>query len=273
MTTNAILSGERFVLARPTIEVAAAECRLTSGLAALEEDLALSFRDALRDTGLAFKVMKPASRQEVTVSMSTSGGQAVQGTSLQGWTFEDESAQMQVTWLPDVLLVQTNSYTHFGETLKPVLTAALTWLDANAQVHLQTRAGLRYVNRLVDEAATVPKAWQGRIQDWLLGPAVAGPWAERVEQAHQQLHLRNDDTTEATLRHGPYRDAAARNGFSYLLDIDVFDTGTEPFSAVSLLELLTRLNYTAATIFRGTLTTEFLEQLGFDVESNGNGEK
>lgn len=266
MTTNAIASGERFVLARPTIEVAAAEIRLTSALSAIEQPLALSLRDALRGTELSFKVMNPAARQEVAVSMSPTGGQAVQGTSVQGWVFSDEAAQMQVTWLPDVLLIQTSAYTHFSETLRPVLEAALNWLDQHAQVQLRTRAGLRYVNRLVDESAAAPQAWRGRVEDWLLGPVVTGPWVERVEQAHQQLHLRNPDSTTTALRHGPFRDAAARNNFSYLLDLDVFDASTEPFSVSSALDLLTRLNYTAATAFRGTLTQGFLEQLGITVE-------
>ncbi|THJ04277.1 TIGR04255 family protein [Nocardioides sp.] len=262
VTTSAIATGERFILARPTIEVAAAEIRLTSAVGAAAEEVALSLRDALRSTGLAFKVMNPAARQEVAVSMSPTGGQAVQGTSVQGWVFNDEAAQMQVTWLPDLLLVQSSSYTHFSDTLKPVLEAALTWLDENAHAQLRTRAGLRYVNRLVDEAALAPRAWQGRVQDWLLGPVVAGLWAERVEQAHQQLHLRNADSTSTVLRHGPFRDAAARNRFSYLVDLDVFDASTEPFAASSALELLTRLNHTAATVFRETLTPEFLERLG-----------
>lgn len=273
VATNAIPSGERFVLARPTIEVAAAEIRLTSTMGATAEELALSLRDALRSTGLAFKVMNPAARQELAVSMSPVGGQAVQGTSVQGWVFNDETAQMQVTWLPDVLLVQSGFYTHFSETLKPVLEVALRWLDENAHVQLRTRAGLRYVNRLVDEEATAPQAWQGRVQDWLLGPVIAGPWAERVEQAHQQLQLRNADSTNTALRHGPFRDAAARNRFSYLLDLDVFDASTEPFTASSALDLLTRLNYTAATVFRETLTSEFLEQLGIAVKPAVEGEQ
>ena len=273
MTSNAIASGERFILARPTIEVAAAEVRLMSSLGGGEEKLALALRDALRGTGRAFKGMNPAARQEVAVSMSPAGGQAVQGTSVHGWTFHDEPTHMQVTWLPDVLLVQSSAYTHFSETLKPVLEAALTWLEENAHVQLLTRAGLRYVNRLVDESASVPRAWQGRVNDWLLGPVIAGPWAEHVEQAHQQLDLLTADSTNVALRHGPFRDAAARNSFSYLLDLDVFDTSTEPFAAAGALELLTRLNYTAATIFRGTLTPEFLEQLGLSVEPVEKGER
>lgn len=273
VTTNAIAAGERFTLARPTIEVAAAEIRLTSGLADAEEDLALSLREALRATGLPFNVISPAARQEVSLSMSPTGGQAVQGTSIQGWTFNDEAAQLQVTWLPDVLLVQSSTYTHFSETLKPVLDAALQWLDENGQVHLRTRAGLRYVNRLVDESATAPQAWHGRVEDWLLGQVITGPWANRVEQAHQQLHLRNEDSTNTALRHGPFRDAASRNNFSYLLDLDVFDASTESFRPSSTLELLTRLNYTAATVYRGTLTPEFLEQLGIAVESAARGEE
>jgi len=265
VTTDAIAAGERFVLARPAIEVAAAEIRLTSTPGAADEEVALSLRDALRRAGLAFKVMTPAARQEVEVSMSPTGGQAVQGTSVQGWVFNDEAAQMQVTWLPDVLLIQSSSYTHFSETLKPVLEVALTWLEENAHVQLRTRAGLRYVNRLVDEAAIAPRTWQGRVQDWLLGPVIVGPWVEHVEQAHQQLHLQNADSTSTVLRHGPFRDAAARNSFSYLLDLDVFDASTEPFAASSALEVLTRLNHTAATVFRETLTLDFLEHLGITV--------
>ncbi|MBF4163978.1 TIGR04255 family protein [Nocardioides acrostichi] len=273
MSSNPIAVGERFILARPTIEVAAAEIRLTSGLGSAGEDLALSLRESLRTTGLPFRVMNPAARQEVSLSMSPSGGQAVQGTSARGWTFNDEAAQPQVTLLPDVLLVQTSSYTHFSETLRPILVAALQWLEETGQVHLRTRAGLRYINRLVDESATTAQAWQGRIEDWLLGPIVAGPWGSRVEQAHQQLQLRNEDSTNSALRHGPFRDAAARNSFSYLLDIDVFDSSTEPFNALTTLELLTRLNYTAASTFRRTLTSTFLEQLGIEVEPAESGEE
>ena len=266
MTTNSTSVGERFTLARPTIEVAAAEIRMTSGLATTEERLALSLREALRATDLAFSVMGPAARQEVSLSMSPAGGQAVQGTSVQGWTFNDEHTQLQVTWLPDVLLVQTSSYTHFSETLRPVLHAALGWLEENGQVQLRTRAGLRYVNRLVDESAVGPQSWQGRVQDWLLGPVIAGPWANRVADAHQQLNLRNEDSSNTALRHGPFRDAGARNSFSYLLDFDVFDASTEPFTASSTLDLITRLNYTAATTFRGTLTAAFLDLLGISVD-------
>lgn len=273
MTNNAIASGERFILARPTIEVAAAEIRLTSGLALAEEVHALSLREALRGSGHSFKTMSAAARQEVALSMSPAGGQAVQGTSVQGWTFSDEPSQMQVTWLADVLLVQSSSYTHYSETLKPVLEAALHWLADNAGVQLRTRAGLRYVNRLVDESADTAQAWRGRVNDWLLGPVVAGPWAARIEHSHQQLHIRNEESTTTVLRHGPFRDAAARNNFSYLLDLDVFDEGTEAFNVLDTLELLTRLNYTAATLFRGTLTAEFLEELGIATESQEGGDR
>lgn len=258
--------GERFTLARPTIEVAAAEIRLTSSLATAEERLALSLREALRFAGLAFSTLAPAARQEVSLSMSPAGGQAVQGTSVQGWTFDDRPSQLQVTWLPDVLLVQTSSYSHFGATLRPVLEAALGWLEESGQVQLRTRAGLRYVNRLVDESADAPHSWQGRVQDWVLGPVIAGPWASRVADAHQQIDFRNIDSTETTLRHGPFRDPGARNSFSYLLDFDVFNADTERFDASSTLDALTRLNHTAATTFRGTLTSSFLDQLGISVD-------
>jgi uncharacterized protein (TIGR04255 family) len=267
VTTRAIIEGERFTLARPSIEVAAAEVRMTSGLAGADNDSALGLREALRDSGLAFQVMNPAARQEVSLSMSPAGGQAVHGSSVPGWTFNDEATKLQVTWLPDVFLVQSSSYVRWSETLAPVLRAGLAWLAEHGEVQMRTRIGLRYVNRLVDEACTTPQDWKSRVQEWLLGPVVAGPWADRVEQAHQQLHLRNDDATSTVLRHGPFRDAAARNSFSYLLDLDVFDASTEPFSHDATFELLTQLNRTAATLFRGALTHEYLDHLGFTVEA------
>lgn len=265
MSAAPVDGGQRYTLARPAIEVASAEVRFVQVVPSIDQAQALSLREALRTTGAEFKSMDDAARQEVVFTMSPGGGE-VASNAVRGWSFVDQGAQLHVNLLPDVLLVQSNAYRRWRETFKPVLEAALGWLETSGVAQLRTRTGLRYVNRLVDTDCRAPGDWNGRIAPGLLGPLTTGPLVDRIVGAQQQLQLRNPDGSDAMLRHGPFQDPAADQAFSYLLDLDVFDTSAEAFTADSTIEALTRLNRTAATMFKDVLTPEQLDARGFHLE-------
>ena len=253
-----------FVLARPQIEVALAEIRFSPPGRDVTTADALAVRDAARHAGLDLEAVQPAVSHEVLLSVGPEGPQSSSVTQTQGWQMTDAERQMVVTLLPTAISVQTNRYLRWSVTLRPALDALLSGVEQTLHPELRVRVGLRYVNRFADVVAVTPEHWSGRIAPHLLGPLVAEPFAGRVIGSQQQLELSDGPGRGRTLRHGCFRDAATRSAYSYLLDIDAFDTTSEPFTSADVIDIAQQLNRVAAATFRDALTSSYASELGLE---------
>lgn len=253
----------RFWMASNAILLAVVEIRINAEQSSLEQDTALTIRDALRTAGYAFPGMSRAIKGELTVEFSNGAANAQTTEQVHGWDLNDPDRQVSVSIAPDRVALQAQSYTHYSETFLPLLTALLPAVEAGIRPGLRHRVGLRYVNRFSDPEVTEPEQWRGRIHDWLLGPTASGPLAGRIRQAQQQFQLQTEDGLAGVVRHGPFHDPAV-GGCSYLWDLDVYQEATERFDPAELLTLLRSANVFAAKTYRSILTPAYLEQLGLE---------
>src|SRR5664279_3505097 len=167
--------GSRFTLDKQAIELAVVEIRYRSETGSISQAAGLEFRQALRDCGLDMDGFEPMATQEVNFEMTPAGGHATARTADQGWVCRDTRTGMVVTLMPGSLSIQTRVYRRWSETMQPPVATALNALRDMRAPTLRTRVGLRYVNRFVDYAASVPAAWSARFDAGLLGPLVSGP--------------------------------------------------------------------------------------------------
>jgi uncharacterized protein (TIGR04255 family) len=254
------------LLTRNQLELALVEVRFVGSGATLDPEQGLAVRDRAKALGLELPVFEPAERQEVNFVVSPGGGvpSSSTGASVRGWQYTDSSGSMTATVMPDTMAIHNNGhYRRYSESLGEPLRIMLAATNDALQIQLVNRIGLRYVNRLVDMAATNPSTWIGRIHPAVLG--VAGSSAElgwHVTSAHQQVDLGLEGRTGALLRHGVFKDPGSRGAYSYLLDIDVFDTDTAAFAADAVLARAQTLNRTALALFQQIVMPDFRDTMG-----------
>jgi uncharacterized protein (TIGR04255 family) len=252
----------RFILSSPQIEVALAEVRFSSPQRELQVDDALALRDALRTGGVDLEIIQPAAARELSLTMTPEGVQTSTVAQTDGWQISDTGHQTVLTVLSSAVSVQTNRYERWSVTMRPILAALLPAVGEVLSPRLRSRIGLRYVNRFTGVAAETAGFWSTRIEPRLLGVLSEASFADRVTGSQQQLDLLDGHGRGRTIRHGCFRDAAIRHTFSYLLDIDTFDTNTESYDAAQIVSVTEELNRVAAQTFRGSITDTYEAELG-----------
>lgn len=259
-------SGDRFTLARPPIEVAAAELRYPATGPEIPQKVALELRSRLRAIGLRMDGLEQSVQQEFSLEVSPDKAAASSNISSRGWQMTDSHQGLTLAIMPTSLSVQITAYARWSKSLEPVLREACEVLRDLVGLELRSRVGLRYINRFTNPEALSAADWVGRFDGNLLGPVAGGPLAGTVVSAQQQLELDFADGVVGVLRHGPFVDAAVNRTYSYLLDIDIFNTSTEQFDPSQTLELWRRLNRRAASLFKALMSDELSSERGLQIE-------
>lgn len=252
-------AADRNLLVEPPLELAVAEIRFLGPAIELPSQQAIAIREALTGQGFSFPRLEQAQQTQVSIEMSA-GMPSVPMTqqSAKGWQFFSADNQIQLTVMPDVIVVQTSRYERWSTSMRPLLKTVLRIAAEHHRPELVKRIGLRYVNRFVERGARSAAAWDGKISPTFLGPVLHPTFENQVLQSHQQVELSLGATQGALLRHGPFIDATAAGGVSYLLDTDVFDTEPIIFDVDEVVRRTETLNRTAASIFQQVLTPEYL---------------
>lgn len=265
---------DRTLLAAPPLELAVAEVTFVAGVREIPPTEALGFRSDLAALGFGFAGLEQARQGRLSVELSAdaTASSHVEDLSL-GWRLASEDGRLQVTLMPDSVVVQTTDYERWSVSLRPVLDAVLAVTGERHGPTLVQRIGLRYIDRFVDRACRSAAGWRGRMDEHLLGPVLHPSVGGLVQQAQQQVELRLDATHGATIRHGAFVDAAEGGATSYLLDIDVFDGEPLAWDAAEVGGRAEHLNRTAASLFQAAVTPEYLRRLqgGMHASSAGEG--
>lgn len=261
-STGATRQGS-FVLERPAIELAVFEVRFDGARSTVDMPEGLALRDAIRAAGVAVSgQVAPVVKNDWTVNVGPSAP-SQENIQTHGIQLTDDERGLVVTLMPQSLAVQTTIYQRWSESFRPVIAAALAGAAEVVRPKIQTRIGLRYVNRFRDPGAREASAWGRRFAAPLADVLTAGPFVGHVSSAQQQLELKLNDDVNATLRHGCFRDASVALAYSYLLDIDVYRTSTELFVAEEAVGVAEELNREAAEMFRSALNPRYAAELGF----------
>lgn len=206
--------------------------------------------------------VEPAEQHLVGVAVGPDGPVSSEASILaKGWQLSTLDGSTAFTVMPGVASVQLNSYERWSESLRPLVEGLLGALDEVLRPSLAQRSGLRYINRFAGDAATKPNDWVGRISDTLLGPIANPVLGPLVSGVHQEVHLRLEPGVGALIRHGILAPQPGHPA-AYLVDLDTFVERAAPFDADALLVQATRLNRTANSLFRFTVTRGQLDEMG-----------
>lgn len=182
-------------------------------------------------------------------------------TQRQVYRTADGAHQVGLTSTALVLEGRGSRYEGFEHFLDRWLTA-LDVVVPVAEVGVQQRLGLRYVNQLpVDDVASGVAALEGRINPALLSPMGADGFGFRVATSFEELRLQSEHG-KATLRHGLQvgQEGTIPPGI-YLLDIDFYDDQFESFDRARHLERLKLFNRQVWEIFRWSLADPEYERM------------
>src|SRR4051812_20640745 len=102
---------DRSLLVDPPLELAVAEIRFLGRAPALSPEVGLGMRDRLADANFRFAKLEEAQEGRVTIDLGQAGDPSSQvQTVARGWQLIEADDQVQLTVLPEALVVQTGKY-------------------------------------------------------------------------------------------------------------------------------------------------------------------
>ena len=196
------------VYRRTHIDVAAADIRFALAGGEIAEAAATRIWEALGKD--EFPIFEAHKQQMMTVNFSPEG--ADQSIDVQqGWLVASADRLSAVTLLPSTVVVQTQAYVRYSESLAARVAVVLPlFADATGATKV-TRLGLRYVNRFRDDAASSPQFWRHNIESSFAAP-LQGPLGNLVVAHQQQVQLKLDGTAWARIQADCWRSRVSRRG-------------------------------------------------------------
>jgi uncharacterized protein (TIGR04255 family) len=247
------------LLGNNRIEAAVIEVRFVGDDKTFSAVDAAAMLDVLKER-TSITRLDTAEQRELSVTFA--GGEAQPSVEVvsRGWRFFSADENEMITVFPNVAIIQVRGYRRWSDSFRPLLEATLAAVTLNGAPSLVQRVGLRYINRLTGTPGEPASVWAGRI-----APAFAGPLAEPIvgallRGAHQQLELELETDVGAIIRHGLVPNPAD-NEYGYLIDLDVFHTGSASFTDRYVVWCAQRLNRTAARLFQRMLTDEQIDTM------------
>jgi len=263
---------ERVLLQKPQLELAVVEVRFVGAQEAVTSEQALAIRDAMDVAGYELPQVQPAQTQDLTLRIDNGEVEPEVNTRAAGWVLTSADGLFAATILPGVIAIQTTRYERWSNSLEAPLFAVLKSVGASLKPTIVQRIGLRYINRLHDEAASTIAAWTDAIAPSFFGVLNDPEIGPKAVACQQQVSLELGDTQGAVIRHGVFSDPSSRGMYSYLVDIDAFDHHSRAFSENDICDRARALNRTALSLFQQVVTREYRDTMDpyAEVDSSGN---
>lgn len=249
------------LLNKPDIDVVAIEIRWAQPTRSLTPAETITVREAIEQevTGLRLPILEPLTQNNLTVQFDASKASAsTSATADAGQQLRTEDQSVSFAILPHAIAIQVSSgYVRWSKSARPLIKAVLSAVLPILNPEIVARIGLRYVNRLEDDACIVPSDWAGKVEAALLAPY--GEWGlgGRVRSANQVLELAIDDDHVAMMRHGAFYQRTG-TASDYVLDIDVFSQRARTPDVAEIVHAFTRMNRTALAIFQQSTNPDYL---------------
>jgi uncharacterized protein (TIGR04255 family) len=198
-------------------------------------------------------VMAPNSTQE-----------PVKTTAESIWRFQDRENRWRASLSPHFLALETTRYTSRRDFLGR-LTSLITALEKTLNPQISTRIGLRYIDRLEGDAVANIR---DLIRREILGSY--GLFAPAVRYILANAEFNTEEGATITARWGMLPGAGTIDpnvlepiaAASWVLDLDMYDSGQGDFSPVALVPKLESFAERIYAVFRFMVTDKFLAHYG-----------
>lgn len=249
-------------LTKNQLQLVVLEAQFTDVADPISASDGLLIRDAAVAHGLDQPRVESAVRHDVQVSLADDGDHVLSETVTKGWRYTVGDDALVAVLLPSALVVQTSTYRSFGASIGRPFLHLLSAVGEHLAPQALSRIGLRYVNRLTDSDATTPNYWTSRINPAFLGPVMDPTLSTFASTSQQQMELALEGSIGAMMRYGLLKEVGDPARWSFLVDIDVYDTGLQPWDPRATFEHARRLNATALTLFQHLVTSQYRDSLG-----------
>jgi uncharacterized protein (TIGR04255 family) len=235
------------------LELVVCQVKHELNMAVADAGRALSIAEALSH---AYPRVEVHEQKEVNL-IAFPGGLTPTGSEQRGWRFRSQDEAWTVALLPEYFALECTGYTSWTEfrTRFEELTDAI---DKHLRPAMQTRVGLRYIDKISYPRITDPAKWQGLIRDSLLGPLLHPSLGPTVTGA-QGVFQMDAGNARVLLRHGIQK--GPEDIWPYLLDTDCFVELVKRFDADALMKQVRDLHTLALQIFQAAVTEELFQTL------------
>ncbi|RIT54866.1 TIGR04255 family protein [Mycobacteroides abscessus] len=248
------------MLAKAPVEVAVAEVRFSADISDVAPEVATTVRDAfVKATRCDLPTIQEARQRQLQMEFGSQWAPRLNQES-RGWQLVSANGDTRVTLMPDTVILQTGDYVRWSSSVKSPLSVLLSSIESTLRPTLVHRVGLRYVDRFRENECTSVVSWRGKIDVSLLGPIMNATFGDKIRGAQQQIEIFLDEHHSALLRHGPVYEASDKT-VQYLLDTDVFNHSTFGFDVNEVIRSAERLNRTALSLFRASVSDDYLRHL------------
>jgi len=236
-----------------------AQVRFSPILSVQDAQFVAPFQEAVRAT-------YPVLSQEQAQSLVVGPQGVAAGQKQVAWRFTNVDGAWRLSLAPEFVALETTAYTsrsNFMERMQAVLRAVGKHLDPA----VVQRVGLRYIDRVTGDAlGDITEL----IRSEMLG-IVTTPLSQYAQHAISEAVLDvPDNTGQLHARWGrlPADSTVDPNAIepinepSWILDIDMFSNHHRPFAAAQLIEDLGRFAEHIYTMFRWSVTDQFLRRYG-----------
>ena len=232
-----------------------------SAIAKLGEKYIANIQECLRGDYPRFQAFQT---QEISVPVAASG-QIVQVVTNPRWEFADLANRSGFVILEDAITYHTTDYTTFEDFLEK-LRAGLEKIQAELNIALTTRVGLRYIDLIVpDKGENLSQYVTEQLLGFPLSDISGNPGQQQViattktNEGRLVLRFRQDtsnvilprDLADMTLV--PCREHPADQPKA-ILDTDHFSLMDEPFAVNQVADRLNRLHETISGSFKTIVT-------------------
>lgn len=249
----------RIQFERTHMETVVAEFRFPTEQVELPQTAALAVWSRLGRAEFPF--MEASQFQSMTLQVSPGRTEHAVMTT-HGWALSSADRAVTVLLMPGTVVITTSRYERFSTSLGDLAAEVIQAYLAVIQHEVVHRVGLRYINRLADDAATSPLFWGARIRAPFVGPLVDEEAGRNVVAVHQQTQLRLTDTAGAMVHNGVIVQDSDTGRCDYLIDLDVFQERAQSVDLVQIRNTLRQLNRTALSLFTQILADEYLLGMG-----------
>lgn len=218
-----------------------------------------SFQETLRAT-------YPILRLEKTQGFVVGSHGVASAQSEMAWRFKDIDGKWRVSLAPSFIALETTSYSSRNDFLGR-LQVALRALDEHIGPQVVDRLGLRYIDRVIDQAvdniATLVRKEVIGVLATSMGTCAKQSLSEslfEVPNTRAKLLARwGQIPPNSTVDPAAIEPVDTR---SWILDLDMFSVESRPFNVEELMTDTRTYAERIYTLFRWAVTDEFLRQYG-----------
>lgn len=251
--------GDPTRLEKSPLEVVVAQVRYENAPQVAAGEVALAVHGALG--GESGPYPNVGQSESGTVNFVVGPGQPPKAEATSGppsWQFTSADGAWTVSLATEFVALETTNYGTWSDDFRARLADVLDAVATNVQPVINSRVGVRYIDRIAELEIETPADWEPYVIPELLGPILHPTLGPGVRQSQGQLVIELEENVACTLRHGLIPDGKR---VDYLMDFDVFRQAGRPFDADEVKTIADRLNKYSLSLFQACVTPALIERL------------